>query len=479
MQTERNDDLRRLQEDRDEAIAELERVRTALTEAKTERTADHARLQEEHDEVTAELERLETTLAEAESSAADAERRLTDAQERHSAEQDALTAHRDRLQAELDEALERVSAADAAAEERDRLRAEAEQFESTLAETQTAGAAERERLLGDVERLENALADARAEHEQELARLGAEHERDRAEHDRLQAAVAEAQASAAEQERRLAERQEEHAGERDELIAEREELRRDVERVEATIVEVRERSAAELQSLTEVRDNLTAELDEARELLLQAERVRESQIALEAERDRAMTELGRLQIVAGETQADLEEQTRLLAEEQDRSHTERETLIAQRTLLEEELGSSIEQLAAAASASDRQERELQLRSERLLEALDAVRGLATELVSGDVVQAGAETDETEPQTDDAPGETEWVELDLESEEIAYSLFVPGPNGYELVPQTGVPPQPGQTVELVLPDGEEPAVYEVVRCGRTLPGGDVCVYLAQV
>ena len=256
---------------------------------------------------------------------------------------------------------------------------------------------------------------------------------------------------------------------------------------------MRERTAAELQSLIEVRDDLTAELDEARELLLQAERVRESQIALEAERDRAMTELGRLQIVVGETQAELEEQTRLLAEEQDRSHTERETLIAQRTLLEEELGSAIEQLAAAASASDRQERELQLRSERLLEALDAVRGLATELASVDVVQAEAEAeaeaegeaeaereaDDAEPQPDDAAAEAEWVELDLESEEMAYSLFVPGPNGYELVPQTGVPPQPGQTVELILPDGEEPAVYEVVRCGRTLPGGDVCVYLAQV
>ena len=71
------------------------------------------------------------------------------------------------------------------------------------------------------------------------------------------------------------------------------------------------------------------------------------------------------------------------------------------------------------------------------------------------------------------------EPDGEAEEIEYSLFVPGPNGYELVPQTGVPPQAGQKVELIFPDREEPAVFEVVRSGRTLPGGDVCVYLAQV
>jgi hypothetical protein len=48
-----------------------------------------------------------------------------------------------------------------------------------------------------------------------------------------------------------------------------------------------------------------------------------------------------------------------------------------------------------------------------------------------------------------------------------------------VPQTGVPPQAGTKVELILPNGDEPVAYEVVRSGRTLPGGDVCVYLAQV
>jgi hypothetical protein len=183
---------------------------------------------------------------------------------------------------------------------------------------------------------------------------------------------------------------------------------------------------------------------------------------------------------------ELEEQTRLLAEEQDRGHAERETLVTQRTVLEQELGSAIEQLAAAASASDRQEEQLQLRSQRLVEALDAVRGLAAELVSSEEptepepeAEAEPET-EPEPQVEDAADETEWIELDAEHPaEIDYSLFVPGPNGYDLVPQTGVPPQPGQTVELVPPDSEDPVVYEVVRCGRTLPGGDVCVYLAQV
>ena len=37
------------------------------------------------------------------------------------------------------------------------------------------------------------------------------------------------------------------------------------------------------------------------------------------------------------------------------------------------------------------------------------------------------------------------------------------------------PDPGASV----PDRDEPVLFEVVRSGRTLPGGDVCVYLAQV
>src|SRR5206468_8184411 len=121
---------------------------------------------------------------------------------------------------------------------------------------------------------------------------------------------------------------------------------------------------------------------------------------------------------------------------------------------------AIEQLAAAATAADEREGQLQLRSQRLLEALDALRGHAAELVSG-----ADETDSTHSEP--------------ESKAIDYSLFVPGPNGYELVPQTGVPPQAGQRVELVLSDEAEPVLYEVARSGRTLPGGDVCVYLAQV
>jgi hypothetical protein len=95
--------------------------------------------------------------------------------------------------------------------------------------------------------------------------------------------------------------------------------------------------------------------------------------------------------------------------------------------------------------------------------------------------------ETEPDTEpedelepEAELEAEALESsEPEAEEIEYSLFVPGPNGYDLVPQTGVPPQAGQTVELIFPDREEPALFEVVRSGRPLPGGDVCVYLAQV
>jgi len=147
-------------------------------------------------------------------------------------------------------------------------------------------------------------------------------------------------------------------------------------------------------------------------------------------------------------------------------------------VLEQELGSAIEQLAAAASAADEREHRLQLGSQRLVDALDAVRGLAAELASGNE-QSAEEPEADETETEGLAEEMEWVESVSDSEEVDYSLFVPGPNGYELVPQTGIPPQPGQTVELLIPERDEPAVYEVVRSGRTLPGGDICVYLAQV
>jgi chromosome segregation ATPase len=288
---------------------------------------------------------------------------------------------------------------------------------------------------------------------------------------------------------------------------ERDELRAEVERLRATLAEALETSAAELRGVVEERDSLGTELEEARELLRQAERVRESQIALEAERDRAVAELEQLQVIATEAQTEAEERTRLLAEEQDRHQAERETLLNQRTVLEQELGSSIEQLAAAAAAADKRDAQIQVDSERLLEALDAIRALAAELVSGreessdepetlePEPEATDESESDEAETDEVEsdeGESDEVESEApeptnepdgegegEGEEIEYSLFVPGPNGYELVPQTGVPPRAGQTVELIFPDRDEPAVFEVVRSGRPLPGGDVCVYLAQV
>ena len=313
----------------------------------------------------------------------------------------------------------------------------------------------------------------------------------------------------------MAEEQERHVGERDELTAqrdeiaaqrerlqeelggalerlalaapavqERDELRTEVERLQHILAEVRESAAAELGGVVGERDRLAAELEEARELLRQAERVRESQIALEAERDSALAEIERLQTIAAEAETEAEERARLLAEEQDRHHAERETLLAQRTVLEEELGRSIEQLAAAAAAADQREAQLQVDSERLLEALDAIRSLATELATGSeelTPEPSTEEPEAEPEgaSEEPAPEADTDDPDAEAEVIEYSLFVPGPNGYELIPQTGVPPQAGQRVELVLSDSEEPNLYEVVRSGRTLPDGDVCVYLAQV
>jgi hypothetical protein len=191
-----------------------------------------------------------------------------------------------------------------------------------------------------------------------------------------------------------------------------------------------------------------------------------------------------LQAALTEARTAVDEQIRLLAEEQDRHQAERETLLAQRTVLEEELGSAIEQLAAAASSADERERQLQLAAERLhqlaAELVSWREGLPEEDPEPEPESApeleselGAETDADEPETESEP-----VSAD-ESEPVEYSLFVPGPNGYELIPQTGVPPAAGQKVELIRPDQEEPLLYEVVRSGRTLPAGEVCVYLAQV
>ena len=163
------------------------------------------------------------------------------------------------------------------------------------------------------------------------------------------------------------------------------------------------------------------------------------------------------------------------------------------------LGGAFALAAAAAPADDERERELQLGAERLREALDdahaaaaagmerldAVRRLAAGIEPGED-QLPAEDPEAADEPVDAEAELEPVlepvaEIEplTDSEPVDYSLFVPGPNGYELVPRSGTAPQPGDTVELVLPGHEEPTLFEVVRSGRTLPGGEVCIYLAQV
>src|SRR5207248_875367 len=166
---------------------------------------------------------------------------------------------------------------------------------------------EHERATSELEHLRTTLAEAQDERERELTRLRQEHERAVNELEPLRTALAEAQAAASEQERRLAEEQERHAGERNELTTqrdrlqeelggvlerlavvgpaaeERDELRTEVEQLRAANAETQEAWAADLRRMAQERDNVMAELAEARELLLQAERVRESQIALAAE----------------------------------------------------------------------------------------------------------------------------------------------------------------------------------------------------
>jgi chromosome segregation ATPase len=356
--------------------------------------------------------------------------------------------------------------------------------------------------------------------------LQKEHEHNGAELERVQIALAEAQTSAAEQERRLAEDEERHTAEQSELTAERDrlqqelgatleqlsrlgpsaeerdELRQEVERLETALGEVQDSSARELRSYAEDRDRLTAELEDAHELLRQAEQVRESVIALTAERDRAVAEHDQLRSAAAEAREAAEEQNRLLAEEQDQHQRERQSLLAQRERLEQELGKTLEQLAAANTAAYERDEQLRLATEQLRNALDEahaaastgvqrlelLRRLAAGLASGGDEPAAEPESEVEPEVEHTEAEAhetqeteEIAEIapEAQSEPVDYSLFVPGPNGYELVPQTGVPPQAGQNVELDLPDRDEPVLFEVVRSGRTLPGGDVCVYLAQV
>jgi hypothetical protein len=240
----------------------------------------------------------------------------------------------------------------------------------------------------------------------------------------------------------------------------------------------------ELRRANDERDRVTTELEGAQELLRQAELVRESQIALTAERDRALAELERLQTVAAEARAEADEQNRLLAEEQDRNHRELESLVVQRRTLEEELGDALERLASAGTAAEEQDKRLRRGAKKL-------RRLAAELAPAgdDLAEDDDLTDEdSEPNATEAEaafvnevtvGDADELIPESGTEPTDYSLFVPGPNGYELVPRTGIPPQAGDTVELDLPEREEPARFEVVRSGRTLPGGDVCVYLAQV
>ena len=265
---------------------------------------------------------------------------------------------------------------------------------------------------------------------------------------------------------------------------ERDRLRTELEQVRAAFAEVQESCAVEVRRVVEERDSLTAELEEAREMLQKAERVRESQIALTAERDRAVAEAERLQALASEAQAAAEQAGRMLLEEQDGRHAERETAGTQRRVLEQELGDALERLAAANAAAGEREKELRLGSGRLIEALNAVRELAADLIPGsDPPEREAVPVDDPVPVENAPAEAgaeahaDSSEPETEPEVGGYSLFVPGPNGYELIPQTGVPPQAGAIVELVLPDRDEVTVYEVARSSRTLPDGDVCVYLS--
>ena len=486
---------------------EVERLERTLAEAR----AAHEELRETHQHAVVELERLQTGLSEEQSRHADERRELTDESER--------------LQEELGATLERVATLDSAVQEGDRLRAEIERLQNAIGEAQRSREEELARLQeenqqasSELDQVRAALAEANERHSGELSELsaqreGLQHELGSAlerladlgpvgdERDRLRGELDQLQSTLAqEQEHRAAEVAEvsaqreahrEELGSALERLAElgpagdeRDRLRAELDQVRAAFAEVQESCEVEVRRVVEERDSLTAELEEARQMLQQAERVRESQIELTAERDRAVGDAERLQALASEAQAAAEQAGRVLLEEQDGRHAERETAGAQRRVLEQELGDALERLAAANAAAGEREKELQLRSERLIEALNAVRELAAHLVPGSDQPAqevipveDPVLEEDAPAEAEAESQTDSSEPDTEPEAGGYSLFVPSPNGYELIPQTGVPPQAGQIVELVLPDQDEATVYEVARSSRTLPDGDVCVYLS--
>jgi chromosome segregation ATPase len=490
---------------------EVERLERTLAEARVAHEEELVSLRETYSQAATELERLQTVLADEEKHHADERRDLTDQSER--------------LQKELEATLERLGALESAAEEGERLRGEVERLENALGEAHgtreeelTRVREEQQRASSELEQVRAALDEAQERHSAELAGLsaqrdGLQHElgstlerlvdlgeadddraRLRAELDQLQSTLAEEQEGRAAEVAEVSAQREalrEELGSTLERLAElgpaadeRDRLRGELEQVRAALTEVQESCAVEVRRVIEERDSLTAELEEARELLRQAERVRESQIALTAERDCAVAEAERLQALASEAQAAAEQAGRLLGEEQDGRHAERETAITQRRVLEQELGDALERLAAANAAAGEREKELQVGSERLFEALNAVRELAADLVPGSdpPAQEAVPVEDPVPVEDaareaEAEAQADSSEPETEPEADGYSLFVPGPNGYELIPQTGVAPQAGEIVELVRPDRDEVTVYEVARSSRTLPDGDICVYLS--
>jgi DNA repair exonuclease SbcCD ATPase subunit len=379
-----------------EAVQEQERLRAELAEleqARAEAATVHeqelAQLREEHEHATAEIKRLQESFAEDGDGqpAAEIEHLRTRLAEIESAYTHATS--------ELETLRTTMDAAADAVRDREQLRAELAELESAHAEAETIHEGELAVLreahahaTAEIERLQTLLADAQIE-EHERARVDDEHAQATAELERLQATLAELEASHA---RDLAEMREahghataelerlqgalaeaettasNHAEEKKELVAQRDRLQRD-------LAESLERLES-LDAVVRNRDELRAELEQlragnsdAQEALLVADRVRESQIVLEAERDRALAELERVEVIANEAQSIAEEQTRLLAEERTRHESERESLLAQHTILEAKLHDALDRLGAAAALADERGKELQLAAERLHNAL--------------------------------------------------------------------------------------------------------------